>query len=150
MDEFEKSLDSMHKPQVESPTHQVQLRLTLLNAKRSAGIGIVLVIIPCLFLLGIFFTHHLHISNNFFRDTEDWMARKDHSLVIKLLIPLLLIGAPLAALAMNLLAILHFELNQQLRELIVTIKIKWFNIIISLICLLIVLCFFLYGVAENL
>ncbi|MDQ3843865.1 MAG: hypothetical protein M3342_07600 [Bacteroidota bacterium] len=150
MDEFEKKLQTMHKPDVHSPTHQVQLKITLMNAKRSARVGVVLVVIPCLFLTGILLTHYLHLHFTAFKNMEDWMARKDNNAIIKAFIPLLLIGGPLVALAVNLLAILHFELKKEARELIVTIKIKWLNIIISLICLLILFCFFLYGVVENL
>ncbi len=150
MDEFEKKLQSMHKPEVHSPAHQVQLKITLLNAKRSARLGVVLVIVPCLFLTGIFLTHFLHLHFTAFNEVENWMARKDNNVFIKALIPMLLIGGPLMALALNLLSILHFELKKEVRELIVTIKLKWLNIIVSLICFLILFCFFLYGVAENL
>jgi len=149
-EEFLQRLQKMHKPQIESPTHQLQLKITLLNARRSAGIGIVLVVIPCLFLLAVLMKYVMHINLPSFSALEEWMADKNHNLLIKVLIPLLLIGAPFIALIFNLLAILHFSFEKQVNEFIITVKLKWLNIIVSLICLLILFCFFLYAVGENL
>jgi hypothetical protein len=149
-DEFSKKLQKMHKPEIESPTHQVQLKITLLNAKRSAKIGFILVILPCLFLVAVLIKYFLHINLPSFSVLEEWMSKKDQNLIIKMLFPLLLIGGPLLALIFNLLAILHFNLDKKANELIITLKFKWFNIIVSLICLLILFCFFLYALGENL
>jgi lantibiotic transport system permease protein len=149
-DEFSKKLQKMHKPEIESPTHQVQLKITLLNAKRSAKIGLILVILPCLFLVAVLIKYFLHINLPSFSVLEEWMSKKDQNLIIKMLFPLLLIGGPLLALIFNLLAILHFNLDKKANELIITLKFKWFNIIVSLICLLILFCFFLYALGENL
>jgi lantibiotic transport system permease protein len=149
-DEFSKKLQKMHKPEIESPTHQVQLKITLLNAKRSANIGLILVILPCLFLAAVLIKYFLHISLPSFSALEEWMSKKDRIVIIKMFFPLLLIGGPLLALILNLLAILHFNLDKKAKELIITLRFKWFNIIVSLICLLILFCFFLYAVGENL
>ena len=145
-----KKLEDMQKPQIISGSHQVQLKLTLLNAKRSANIGIILVIIPCIFLMGIFLKYLLHIDIPAFTSFLNWMSEKDNNPLLKIVFPVLLIGAPLVGLGINLLAILHFEWNSKLRELIITLKLKWMNIITGLICILILLCFFLYAVGENL
>ena len=149
-DEFSKKLQKMHKPEIESPTHQVQLKITLLNAKRSARIGLILVILPCLFLAAVLIKYFLHINLPSFSALEEWMSEKDQNVIIKILFPLLLIGAPILALVLNLLSILHFSFDKKLKELIITVKLKWFNIILSLICLLILFSFFLYAVGENL
>jgi hypothetical protein len=149
-EEFSKQLQQMHKPQVESTTHQLQLKLALLNAKRSARIGVVLVIIPFLFLLAVLMKYFMHINLPSFSALEDWMSDKNHNVLIKTLIPILLIGAPFIALIFNLLAILHFNFEKKVSEFIITIKLKWLNIIVSLICVLILFCFFLYAVGENL
>ena len=149
-EEFSKQLQQMHKPQVESTTHQLQLKLALLNAKRSARIGVVLVIIPFLFLLAVLMKYFMHINLPSFSALEDWMSDKNHNVLIKTLLPILLIGAPFIALIFNLLAILHFNFEKKVSEFIITIKLKWLNIIVSLICVLILFCFFLYAVGENL
>ena len=142
-EEFSQKLQKMHKPQIESATHQLQLKITLLNAKRSAGIGVILIIIPCLFLAAVLMKYFMHINLPSFSALEEWMADKNHNVLIKMLIPLLLIGAPFTALIFNLLAILHFNFEKKVNELIITVKLKWLNIIISLICMLILFCFLL-------
>jgi hypothetical protein len=149
-EEFSQKLQKMNKPQIESATHQLQLKITLLNAKRSARIGVVLVIIPCLFLLAVLMKYFMHINLPSFSALEDWMADKNHNVLTKILIPILLIGAPFIALIFNLLAILHFGFEKKVSEFMITVKLKWFNIIVSLICLLVLFCFFLYAVGENL
>ena len=149
-DEFSEKLQKMHKPEIESLTHQVQLKVTLLNAKRSTRIGVILVILPCLFLGAVLIKYFLHINLPSFSAFEEWMSEKDQNVLIKLLFPLILIGGPILALILNLLAILHFSFDKKAKELIITLKFKWFNIIVSLICLLILFCFFLYAVGENL
>jgi hypothetical protein len=148
-DEFSEKLQKMHKPEIESGTHQVQLKITLLNAKRSGRIGLILVILPCLFLVGVFVKYFLHINLPSFSALEDWMSKKEQSPLIKVLLPLLLVGGPLLALIFNLLSILHFNLDKKANELIITVKLKWFNIIVLLICLLILLSFFIYAIGEN-
>src|SRR5258705_7718947 len=144
-DEFSKKLQKMHKPEIKSPTHQMQLKIALLNAKRSARIGLILVILPCLFLAAVLIKYFLHINIPWFSTLEEWMSRKDQNVIIKLLFPLLLIGGPLLALIINLLAILHFNLDKKAKEFIITLRFKWFNIIVSFVCLFILLCFLLYA-----
>jgi uncharacterized membrane protein len=149
-EEFSQKLQKMHKPHIESETHQVQLKITLLNAKRSARIGVVLILIPCLFLSGVLMKYFMHINLPSFSALEEWMADKNHNVLTKMLIPLLLIVTPFIALIFNLLAILHFNFEKKLNELKITVKLKWFNISVALICLLILFCFFLYAIGENL
>src|ERR1700688_792125 len=102
-------LQNMHKPEMVSETHQVQLKITLLNARKSANFGIILAILPVVFLGFIFLKYMLHLSIPAFTLFENWMSEKDKNPLLKILIPLLLIGAPLLGLAINLLAILYVE-----------------------------------------
>jgi hypothetical protein len=143
-------LENMHKPEMVSETHQVQLKITLLNARKSANFGIILAIIPVFFLGCIFLKYMLHLSIPAFTSFESRMSEKDKNPLFKILIPLLLIGAPLLGLAINLLAILYVEWRKNSRELLITLKIRWRNIIIIIICLLILACFLFYVVGENL
>jgi hypothetical protein len=147
--DFERKLEKMTKPEVRSNEHHLQLKLTLLNAKKSARIGVAFVILPCVFLFLIFLKYALHLQLSSFTEFEDWMSNKNNSAFIKLLIPLLLIGTPLIAFIINALSILHFDFNEPQKELLVTIKIKWFNIIILVISAAILLCFLLYAAGEN-
>ncbi len=143
-------LQNMHKPEIVSETHKVQLKITLLSARKSANFGIILAILPVVFLGFIFLKYMLHLSIPAFTSFENWMSEKDKNPLVKIMIPLLLIGAPLLGLAINLLAILYVEWRKNTKELLITLKIKWRNIIIIIICLLILACFLLYVVGENL
>lgn len=69
----------MHKPSITSDSHQLLLKIMLLNAKRSAGIGVVLVLASCAFLAGIFLTRYLGIHFPRFSAVEEWMSGKDNS-----------------------------------------------------------------------
>jgi len=139
----------MQKPQPVSENHRMHLKLTLLNATKSATIGILIVIVPCLFLFGIVLKYMLHFDLPSFTALEEWMARMDRQPLAKFLVPAVLIGAPIVGLAINLLAILHFEQRKEVKELVVTVKLKWTNIIVSLVCAAILFCFFLYAVGGN-
>jgi RsiW-degrading membrane proteinase PrsW (M82 family) len=144
-----KKLEAMQKPEIVSESHRAHLKLTLLNAKRSAKIGVFLIVIPCLFLIGIFLKYLLHINLTTFSSLLEWMSDKDKNPVLHILIPLILIGAPVVGFALNMLAILHVEWNKIPNEIIITLKLKRRNLIIAFVCAVILVCFFIYAVGEN-
>jgi hypothetical protein len=148
-DDLINKLQHLDKPDIVSEQHQAALKLTLLNAKKSARIGVFLIVIPLIFLSGIFLKYSLHIHLSFLNGLENWMSEKDKNPFYKFLIPFLLVGTPLLGLAINLLAILHLEWKKDTNELIITIKLKWISIMISVICVLILFVFLLYAIGEN-
>jgi len=143
-----KKLEGIKRPELSSATHQRQLRLVLVSAKRSSWIGILLVTLPCLFIFGVILKYGFRIGIPLFSALEEKMADIDRS-VFRFLPPLLLVGGPLIALALNLLAILHFHVDRVRRELQVTVKFKIINLLIIGVCLLILAMIFVYVVAEN-
>lgn len=148
-DDLIKKLEHMQKPEIVSESHRVQLKLTLLNARRSAKIGIFLIVIPCMFLIGIFLKYFLHLNFPTFSSLLEWMSEKDKNPVLHILIPLILIGAPVIGFAINMLAILHVEWNKPGNEIIITLKLKWKNLIIAFVCAGVLVFFFIYAVGEN-
>src|ERR1700730_13693494 len=94
-DDLINKLENMHKPEIKSDSHQLQLRMMLLNAKRSARLGVLVAIIPVLFLSGIFLKYLLHLNFPAFTSVENWMSDLDKTPFLKWLVPLFLIGAPL-------------------------------------------------------
>ena len=143
-----KRLEGIERPDLSSPTHQRQLKLVLVSAKRSSWIGILLVTLPCLFLLGVILKYGFRIGIPLFSAIEEKMANIDRSF-FRFVPPLLLVGGPLIALALNLLAILHFYFDRVRRELQVTFKLRIINLLIIGICLMILATVFMYVVAEN-
>ena len=148
-DDLINKLQHMEKPDIVSEQHKAELKLTLLNAKKSARIGVFLIIIPLIFLFLIFLKYSLHIHLSSLSSVENWMAEKDKNSFYKFLIPFLLVGTPLLGLGINLLAILHLEWKKEPNELIITVKLRWINIVISVISVLILFVFLLYAIGEN-
>jgi len=143
-----KRLEGIERPDLSSATHQRQLKLVLVSAKRSSWTGILLVTLPCLFILGVILKYGFGVGSHLFSSLEEKMAAIDRSF-FRFVPPLLLVGGPLIALALNLLAILHFHIEPSRRELQVTVKLKIINLLIIGICLLILGTIFMYLVAEN-
>src|SRR5437588_8539817 len=130
-----KKLENIHPPAPSSAAHQRQLKLVLMSAKRSSWIGLFLVAVPCLFLFGIILKYGFRVAIPLFSPVEEKMAAIDHTF-FRFVPPLVLVGGPLVALALNLLAILHFQIDRIHRELQVTVKLKIINLLILAVCLL--------------
>ena len=143
-----KKLEGVKRPDLVSVTQQRQLKLVLVSARRSSWIGSVLVLFPCLFILGVLLKYGLRIEVPLFSALEEKMAAIDRS-PYRFVSILLLAGCPLAALALNLVAITHVQIDRLRRELQVTVKLKVLNLLISAICLFILGMIFAHVAAEN-
>src|SRR6266404_4147362 len=113
MDEEEliKKLESVQPPALSSATQQKQLKLVLVSARRSSRIGFILVTAPCLFLFGVILKYGFRVGIPWFSMIEEKISEIDHTF-FRFVPPLILVGAPLVALAVNLLAILHFQIDR--------------------------------------
>src|SRR6266403_4180628 len=118
-----KKLEGIERPDLSSATHQRQLKLVLVSAQRSSWIGILLVTLPCLFILGVILKYGFGVGSHLFSALEEKMADIDRSF-FRFVPPLLLLGGRRIVLALNLLAILHFRVEPSRRELQVTVKLK--------------------------
>ena len=147
-EELTKKLEAMERPDLSSKLHQKQLKLVLLSARRSSWIGVVLIALPCLFMFGVILKYGFRFDIPVFSALEEYMAAVDRT-VFRFVPPLILVGGPLAGLALNLLAVLHFQFDRQRRELQVTVKLKPVNLAIIGICLLILAMICMYVVVEN-
>lgn len=148
-DDFRKRIEQLKKPEIGELEHMKILKLTLLNARKSAVLGIWLVIIPCYFLFCVVMLHYFNINLRLFEAMEDLIAGFDHTPGLKFLGPLLLVGLPIVAFIINALAIMHFYFDKSAYEINITIKIKWLNLIIMFASLCIVCILLLYVITEN-
>lgn len=146
--ELTQKLENLPRPELSSGTQQRQLKLYLMSARRSSWLGILLVTLPCLFLLGVILKYGFRIGLPAFSALEDAMAAMDHSF-FGFVPPLVLVVGPLLALALNLLAILHVQFDRSSRELQIAVKMRFLNLLIAGVCLFILSIVFLYLVAEN-
>jgi hypothetical protein len=147
-EELTEKLEAMERPDPPSTLHQKQLKLVLLSARRSSWIGVVLIALPCLFMFGVILKYGFRIDIPIFSALEENMAAIDRT-VFRFIPPLILVGGPLVGLALNLLAVMHFQFDRQPRELQVTVKLKPVNLAIIGVCLFILAMFCMYVVVEN-
>lgn len=143
-----KELENINAPEISAPAHQRHLKLTLLNASRSSSIGALLVVLPCIFIFGIFLKYQLRLRAPWLSAVEEWMARIDHT-SLWFIPPMLLVGAPLLALAVNLLALMHVQIDRVRRELQMTIKLKLANLCVCAVSVMILVAAFVHIIAER-
>ncbi len=147
--DFEKKMETLKKPDTSAVKPPLELKLTILNARRSAIIGIWFIVIPVTFLFCVLLTYYfkLHI------DAATWfiefIAKLDKSPATKWIGPTVLLGLPMAGIILNALAITHFELDGNQKSLIISIKLRWMNLILLGFCLIIMLIFLAYLIVEN-
>lgn len=125
-DDFEKRLQNLKKPDVMTQ-HQEYLKLPLLNARKSAAIGWWLVALPSFFLACVvmkyIFKTDMHVIDTLFETLSTF--DKAHGWWFS---PLLFLLFPLIAAGMNLLSIINIMYNQPHKEMIITIKLRFWNL----------------------
>ncbi len=148
-EELENKLENLTLPEINPGQHKDKLRLTLLNMSRSHKMGYAFVIIPLLFLFGIFLTRVLDLHIPLVDDIEQLLARWDKVSYLKPFFPILFLVLPFIALVVNLLASLYFSWNAKSKELNIIYRFRWSNFLIIVISLFILMVFFAYLILEN-
>ncbi len=148
-DPFDSERFDIQVPEIPSPQQGRQLKLALLDARRTSNLGVVLLAVPCVFVFVAFATRmHRGIRVPGFAALEEWMLRIDQT-PLWFLPPAILVGLPLLALTINALAILNVRFDRSTRELQLTFKLRPLNIALIAICVLILSAIALYVVGEN-
>ena len=146
-------MKNLEQPSIDVSKHQSEFRLALLNTKKSAITGVFLLILPLLFLSGVVLKHYMQIDLGILTSVYEWIGEIDHRYgdrsILNWAIRALLIIGPLAAIAINLLAVSHFRVEKARKEIVLSFKMKFFNWLIILICSTVFAIFFLYLIGEN-
>ncbi|WP_028663573.1 hypothetical protein [Runella zeae] len=146
-EEFEKRMQGLKKP-TPATQHQAYLKVPILNTRKSAAIGWWLVLFPLLLLafLGMkeIFKSDNHVVDTFF-DTLTVFDRAHGGWFS----PLLFFLFPLIAAGMNLLSLLNIIYDRNTNELIVTIKLRFWNLFLIGIGTSVALIIGFYAVTEN-
>ncbi|MBA4851670.1 hypothetical protein [Emticicia sp. BO119] len=151
-EDFVNKLQRLKKPEISQTSHQEYIKLPLLNARKSATLGWWLVAIPLFFLVSVFvrsiFTsgQYIHIIDAFL----ETIAKIDHTSYAWWLNPIVFLLFPIIAGAMNLLSIIHIAYEKQTKEIIISIKLRFWNIVLVIIGFKIVAILGLYLIMENL
>lgn len=149
-DELENKLENLHRPDIMNNEHKQQLKLTLLNAEKTAWWGTLLIIIPALFLLGVFLKYGLSIGF-IFDPLDKYIFNPILHSRYKFIEILLLFLLPLFVLVINIIAITHFSIKKSAGniDVLISIKRRWWNWIIIVISAIIVAIIFLYALKGD-
>ena len=137
------------KPGVNPEASRKQIKLAILNAKRSAAWGIWFLVIPVIFFVCIAIKEFLGWNWGFAEHFLDGMADLDKTTGFPIITIVLFIVLPGIGAIVNLLAIMHFVYDRLTKELIITIKLKWLNMILGAISTAIIGVILLYAISEN-
>jgi hypothetical protein len=136
---FENKMENLETPNIENIKHQEHLKFGLTNARKSAKLGIWFIGIPLLLVIIGYIKLSILIKMNFYSKFQYFISGNDHSTVFGWMPPLLLIGLPLLAIFINLLAITHFHVNKPDKQLVVTIKYRFKNLIVIIVSAIFIL-----------
>lgn len=148
-EDFEKKLSDLKKPSVEEIKPPREIKLAVVNAQRSAAIGAWFVAVPCYFLFCVVMKYYFHLHIGLFNTMIEMMSQLDKSPAMRVLSPILLVGLPVTGVVLNALAIMHFSFVPATRSLLITIKLRWINLVVMSVSLCLVAIFLLYAIVEN-
>lgn len=151
--DFENRMEDIRTPHVNVSEHQRVFRTTLLSTKKSAVAGVLLLLLPLVFLAGLVMKHYLNLDFGFVTGVYNWIGELDNRYgdrsIVNWIIRFLLFFGPLVAIATNLLSILHVHYDASTREIVLSIKVRLLNLFIVFMCSIIVLTFLSYFLVEN-
>lgn len=147
--EFLEQMENLPKPEVNADASRRQMKLTLMNTRKTAFWGFWFIAIPIVFLGCIVIKEFLKIEFGFANTFIELMARLDRESSTRWLTPVLFVLLPGIGALVNLVAIMHFVYDKAYKELVVTIRLKWLNIILAVISLGFIAMVILYGITEN-
>lgn len=147
--DFLNKMENLKKPDVKADASHRQVKLALMSAKKSAMWGAWFLIVPILFFCCVaikyLFGWNWGIADNFI----EWIAKLDNQAGTGWVTPVFFVLLPGIGAVANLLAIMHFMYDKTSKELTVTIKIRWWNIILAKVSIAIIAFMILYALTEN-
>ena len=125
------------------------LKLAIMNSKKSAAMGVWFLIVPCYFLFMVVMKYYFNVNLHVIDIFEDFVASLDKSPLTKFITPVFFVGLPIVGIIINLLSIMFFEYDKEKKQINISIKLKAVNILIAILCLVVVSIFVLYLITEN-
>lgn len=154
-EEFLKQMENLNVPEINPGVHPEKVKMAIMNAERSAVLGVWLIVVPCYFLLCVFMYYFFHINGSWFGAMFTLMSGLDKTPYINFLGPIILVVLPIICIIINALAIMHVQVQKygpgqgKVKEFTVTIKVRIWNILLILLSLAIVCTFIVYVMTEN-
>ena len=147
--EFENKMKTLEKPEAGSIQPPKEIKLAILNARRSAWVSVWFIVLPLIFFLAMIMKHEFNIDLGILLIIANMITALDSSPQTKWLEIIILAGLPAIAVAMNALAITYFAYERISRSLLITIKLKPVNLAIIIISTGVLGILFLYLFVEN-
>ena len=148
-DQFTKKMEELKTPDTGNIHHYRDLKLMLVSAKKSGTIGFWFIVVPCYFLFCVFMKYYFHVNLHLFDVFIEMISDLDKTRGMKFISPIVLVVLPLAGIVLNALSILHFQYEKSWKEVRITVRLRWINILIILLSGLLVCVFILYALVEN-
>ena len=142
-------LTEVAKPEAPATENEKVLRLALLSARRSAVVGLVLIAFPGLLVFLLFLQNAFHL----FPGLTRWLAGSGTFLPLParaIVVFVFLVGFPFVAVAVNLLSISWYRYYHFRHELVISIRMRWPNILIAIIGSALAAFYILHLLADTL
>ena len=147
MDDLEKKLENLSTPQISNITHQRQLKLSILNARKSGQVGIFMLAIP----FSILFSALLETLFKVALPPWSWLKMYNPTFPVWLRVSIfviIVIVLPLTALIINILSVVWFQYDRTQKVLQISIKFKTINTIIIVVSGLLAFLFIGHTIAD--
>jgi lantibiotic transport system permease protein len=147
--DFEKKMENIETPNAEHMKHQEPLKIGFASAQKSAKIGIWMVAIPIIIVVIAYIKISFLIHMNFYSNIQEYLSGQDKSVFFGWINPLFLLGLPLLAIFINILAITYFSINKTTKELTITIRYRFRNLIVIIISAILIVATFWHVILMH-
>lgn len=147
--EFITKMNNLKKPKFDGTVSNKNLKLAIINSKKSAAMGVWFLVVPSYFLFMVFMKYYFNVNLRVIDIFENFISSLDNSPLTKFIIPLFFVGLPITGIVLNLLSIMFFDYAKEQKQINVSIKLKLLNILLILISLIVVSVFVIYLITEN-
>ncbi len=154
-DEFLKQMENLQVPDINPEKHPKMVKMAIMNAERSAALGVWLIVVPCYFLLCVLMYYYFHVKAGWFGSMFALIVGLEKTRGLDFFAPIVFLILPIACIIINALAITHVSFQKidpdrsKVRELSITLRIKPMNILLILISAAILFAFLSFALTES-
>ena len=146
--DISKRLEQMEVPDPSIGPNE-PLKVALMSAKKSAAIGVWLVAVPIFLFSAVMMKYYFHANLHLTGVFEEMLAYLDKDSSTSWITPVFFVLLPLAGVLLNVLAIAHVEYRRSLRQLIITVKLRYLNILVCLVSFVVVGVILLHTILDR-
>ena len=146
---FENKMENLNTPNADFVKHQEILKIGMMNARKSARIGIIFILIPMLLVVLAYMKIKLLIHWDFFNNLHLFVSKQNQISFLSWISHIIILGLPILAIIINLLAISHFYIDKKNKELLITIRYRLNNLIVLIISTVLIVIVFICVLLLN-